>query len=225
MVSDILSSELISVLNSMADPIHIIDRNFRIVLFNDAFKEWSKIFGYETAAIGKKLTDVFPFLIDRSIREYKQIFKSGEVIFIEDRSSKQQREYFNIQRIPIISKTTSEVSHIVTIIRDVTKTVQTMEALQESERKYRSLIQTMREGVWVTDKLDKTILVNPAMLKMLEYTEEEMLGKFVTDFLNRESKEAFKKVSNQRFTEEITESTYELQFTTKKGIDIHTRLA
>jgi PAS domain S-box-containing protein len=192
---------------------------------NEAFNNWNAHFGFKSQVVGKKLTEIFPFLSDRPLAEYEYIFKTGEAMAIAERTNHRREEFYNIQRIPIMNEKTSQVSHIVTIIRDVTKNVAIMEALKESERKYRSLIQTMGEGVWVTDRLDRTILVNSTLLKMLDYTEGEMLGREVTEFLSSESLESFKKVRGQRLSEEIRASTYELDFITKNGLTVHTRVA
>lgn len=225
MIEESLSSDLVSVLNSMSVPIHIIDRDFRIVLFNDAFKKWSRAHGFDSIVIGKKLVDVFPFVSDRPVKEYTEVFKTGKVMVIENRTSTRTSDHYNIHRIPIFAKGSSEVTHIVTIIQDVTEAFETIDALHQSEQRYRSLVHLAGEGIWVTDKRDKTILVNPAMLKMLGYTEEEMLGRNVSDFLSRESKEAFETVARERISEEIPYSKYELIFRRKDGSIIHTRVA
>ena len=220
-----LHPQLVSVFNSMKEPVHIIDRNFRIVLFNDSFKKWSETFGYSTDVIGKKLTAVFPFLSERPLAEYNRIFETGERMNIEDRTDNRKEDYYDIQRIPIFDIKTGKVTHIVTILRDVTQNVLNVEALKESELKYKSLVQTMGEGVWVTDKADKTIHVNPTLVKMLGYSEEEILGREVRDFLSPKSVEIFQEISKQRLTGAVPASKYELKFLTKNGLILHTRIA
>jgi PAS domain S-box-containing protein len=222
---EILNPELGSVLNSMIEPVHVIDIDFRIILFNNAFIKWSAKFGFGTNAIGKKLTEVFPHLSERPLAEYKRIFETGERMTIEERTDSKKEDYYDIQRIPIVSNNTGKVTHIVTILRDVTQNILNVEALKESEQKYRSLVQTMGEGVWVTDRANRTVHVNPTLLKMLGYPESEILGREVIDFLNPESIETFQKISAQRLTEEVPASNYELKFLTKNGLIIHAKVA
>ena len=50
------------------------------------------------------------------------------------------------------------------------------EELHESEEKYRLLIESMQEGVWVIDANTSTTFVNRRMAEMLGYTVEEMTG-------------------------------------------------
>ncbi len=56
--------------------------------------------------------------------------------------------------------------------------------LQESEEKYRLLIENLQEGVWAIDSEVRTTFVNRRMAEMLGYTEEEMLGKHLFEFMD-----------------------------------------
>ena len=49
-------------------------------------------------------------------------------------------------------------------------------ALRESEAKFRSFIESAEEGVWIIDENAKTNYLNDAMLKILGYKRNEMMG-------------------------------------------------
>jgi PAS domain S-box-containing protein len=70
--------------------------------------------------------------------------------------------------------------------RDITETRQTELLLQESEKKYRGIIERMNDGIWIIDKDNNTTFVNPAMSKMLGYTLDEMLGSKLFDHMDDE---------------------------------------
>jgi CheY-like chemotaxis protein len=55
--------------------------------------------------------------------------------------------------------------------------------LKESEEKFRRIVETAREGIWVLDTEDRTTYVNKRMAEMLGYREDEMIGKKPFDFL------------------------------------------
>lgn len=57
--------------------------------------------------------------------------------------------------------------------------------LAESEKKYRELVDTMLEGIWMVDRDTITTYVNPAMAGMLGYTPDEMIGQPVFKFLKK----------------------------------------
>jgi diguanylate cyclase (GGDEF)-like protein/PAS domain S-box-containing protein len=58
-------------------------------------------------------------------------------------------------------------------------------ALQASEKKYRQLVETMQEGIWVVDADGQTTFVNPHMAQMLGYAAEELIGRNLFEFLDR----------------------------------------
>lgn len=111
------------------------------------------------------------------------------------------------------------------LVRNITEKKQVLKDLSESESRYRTLITTAMEGVWVTDINDKTSYVNPAMEKMLGYTLNEMRGKSVKDYLAPESLETFDDKAKERIVNGVPSSTYDLTFTHKNGSKIITRVA
>jgi PAS domain-containing protein len=53
-----------------------------------------------------------------------------------------------------------------------------LEALQHSELRYRRLFESAREGILIFDAADQKITdANPAMIELLGYSRDELLGK------------------------------------------------
>jgi PAS domain S-box-containing protein len=69
---------------------------------------------------------------------------------------------------------------------DITDRKRTEEALREKDEKYRLIVEAAVEGIWVVDAEYRTSFVNPQMADMLGYSEEEMLGRRMGDFLFEE---------------------------------------
>ncbi|HEY1151981.1 MAG TPA: PAS domain S-box protein [Pseudoduganella sp.] len=69
-------------------------------------------------------------------------------------------------------------------VRDMTQRQRAEEALHASSERYRLIVQTAAEGIWMTDAEDKTSFVNPTMARMLGYEPEEMLGRPMRDFMD-----------------------------------------
>ncbi len=59
-------------------------------------------------------------------------------------------------------------------------------ALRDSELRYRRIVDTANEGIWMLDEDTKTSFVNNRMADMLGYRAEEMIGKPVTAFMFEE---------------------------------------
>ncbi|HIE03044.1 MAG TPA: PAS domain S-box protein [Thiotrichaceae bacterium] len=79
----------------------------------------------------------------------------------------------------------SDNSHyIVGTWHDITKRKLIKKALDESNKRYRNIIEVANEGIWFIDANNITTFVNQNMAKMLGYTEAEMLGKSLFMFMD-----------------------------------------
>ncbi|MEH2256294.1 hybrid sensor histidine kinase/response regulator [Nostoc sp.] len=65
------------------------------------------------------------------------------------------------------------------------KRKQAEESLQKSEAKYRRIVDTSYEGIWMIDSEARTEFVNQRMLQMLGYPAAEILGRSIFDFMER----------------------------------------
>ena len=54
--------------------------------------------------------------------------------------------------------------------------------------KYKLIVESTREGVWIIDAENKTDYVNQNMANMLGYSIDEMLGRPLFDFMDEEGK-------------------------------------
>lgn len=90
------------------------------------------------------------------------------------------------------------------------------EKLWECEEKYRNLIETANEGVWVTDTETVTTFMNQTMAEMLGYTIEEMIGKSALDFVDKDDMES-SLIRIKSLQEGIKEKRYEMKFCYKDG--------
>jgi len=68
------------------------------------------------------------------------------------------------------------------VVFDISELKQVERALKQSEERFRILIKSLHEGIWVLDKDDITTYVNPRMAEMLGYNEEDFIGKPVWAF-------------------------------------------
>ena len=72
-------------------------------------------------------------------------------------------------------------------MRDITVRQQQQVALRQSEERYRRIVQTAEEGIWVIDANNVTTFVNPKMSQMLGYTEAEMIGRTLFEFMDQDA--------------------------------------
>ena len=71
---------------------------------------------------------------------------------------------------------------------------QAEESLQKSEAKYRRIVDTSYEGIWMIDQQAQTEFVNQRMSQMLGYGVVEMLGRSIFDFIDQADKIAAEEI-------------------------------
>jgi two-component system, cell cycle sensor histidine kinase and response regulator CckA len=62
-------------------------------------------------------------------------------------------------------------------------------ALRATEERYRTIVTTAAEGIWTLDAEARTTFVNDRLASMLGYRAEEMLGRKLYDFMDREARD------------------------------------
>jgi PAS domain S-box-containing protein len=69
------------------------------------------------------------------------------------------------------------------MVTDISERMRHERAVRASEERYRNIIETTSEGVWMIDGDHRTTYVNRRMAQMLGYGVEEMLGRPLSDFV------------------------------------------
>lgn len=59
-------------------------------------------------------------------------------------------------------------------------------ALRKSEQRYRQIVETSQEGIWLIDAASNTTFVNAKLAELLGYTADEMLGRPLFAFMDAE---------------------------------------
>jgi PAS domain S-box-containing protein len=100
-------------------------------------------------------------------------------------------------------------------VLDITDRKEAEEALTQSEQKYRLVVESLSEGIWVIDQDACTSFVNPRMAEMLGYAPEEMIGRPFSSFLSPSCSAAMQGRMNRR--RDGTREQYECEFIRKEG--------
>ncbi len=109
------------------------------------------------------------------------------------------------------------------IVKNITERKRAEAMLRESEEKYRMIVETAQEGIWMMDEHYHTIFVNKKMCELSGYTEDEMLGKHITYFLEHEESKLVAP-SMKRWRIGISEN-FDLPIITKSGNHIWTNIS
>jgi PAS domain S-box-containing protein len=103
---------------------------------------------------------------------------------------------------------------------DITEKMRTEVALKNSEKKYRNLIETMNEGMGITDKNDELTYVNPKLSQMMGYHFNEMIGRKIYDFFDERDKKLVK--NDRSLLEKGYLKAIELKWIKKGGGSLYT---
>lgn len=122
--------------------------------------------------------------------------------------------WLNTNKMPYLNEN-GEVTGVIGLSLDVTERKKAEQALRKSEEKYRNLIESLQEGIWVIDKDAKTVFVNYPMAEMLGYTEEEMVGIDLFEFMDEKAAGTAKE-NLERRKAGITEQ-HDFEFLQKDG--------
>ena len=112
----------------------------------------------------------------------------------------------------------ADVRQLTLMMDAVWKIVERQKAVQdlrESEEKYRAMVETAQEGVWIIDAEARNSYVNPRLAEMLGYSEQELLGRSLFDFMDDAAREEMaKRLARRR--QGIAE-TYDFRFRRQDG--------
>jgi PAS domain S-box-containing protein len=142
-----------------------------------------------------------------SDKEYRIIRKDGEVRWVRV-----------IMRN--LAGKDGKVAFIQGAIYDITDRKHAQEELLKGEKKYRELVETMSEGLGVTDKDYIFTYVNRRFAEMLGYRQDEMTGHHLTDFLDEQNRRIMHVQMAERRAGKA--GAFDLTWTAKDGHKVYT---
>lgn len=99
-------------------------------------------------------------------------------------------EMLNVLINPVPYKdSTGKVIGIVNMGIDITDSKKAEKILRESEKKYRQIVETAQEGIWVINNNHETTFVNNKLCEILEYSQDEMIGKDFFQFMDESARQ------------------------------------
>ncbi|AYK13936.1 MAG: PAS domain S-box protein [Methanosarcina flavescens] len=163
--------------------------------------------------LGRTILEIFPNVGPIVIEKFTEVALSGKPVHFEILSQITQRHLDVYAFRP-------EKGKLALILRDITERKRIEKELQESEEKYRNIVETASEGIWIGDPEARTIYANKRLTEILGYSQDEMTGKFAWDFADEAGKPLIKKYIERRW--QSIDERYEFKFSRKDGSPLWT---
>lgn len=193
-----------SILRNMHYGVFTFDTEGHFTFVNDAVIKRS---GYPREwYVGKSLFDVVRPHEREKVQEHFKATVRGEQVPPYEFSYK--RAANDIAWVQISTTAIREGGRVVSVLGvllDVTKRIKSEQALKESERKYRTLFEDSRDGIFITDGEGILTDVNRSFLKLFGYTKDEIKGlRAIDTYVNRDDcKKYMKTIAEQGFVEDF----------------------
>lgn len=206
-----------SLIEQASDMICFIDASMNII---DVNRCACKKLGYSKEEIFK--LSIGDFFLEEDIRANPlktDALKEGNTVRGERRIKRKDGTLIDME----LSAKMLKDGGIILFARDVTENKKVQQALIESEKKYRQIVETAQEGIWLIDENNKTTFVNEKMCQILEYTQNEMMGKEIYSFMDEEGQRiAAKRMLRKK---EGKSSKRQFKYISKSGKEIWTNVA
>jgi len=208
-----------AVVEQVAEGIFLLDtQTMRIIETNPTFQH---LLGYTTEEL-QHLT-IYDIIADPVIEEIN--FNIGMAVhhgwyFIEDMQYiRKDRSRVHVESSAnLITYDTTRM--LCVVVRNIAKRKQAEARLRESEERYRRIVETATEGIWLIDENSITTFVNQKMADMLGCTTEEMVGQPLTAFMHQANHAEANENVNRR-KRGITEQ-HEFCFRHRDGTEVWT---
>ncbi|KKL75874.1 hypothetical protein LCGC14_2050520, partial [marine sediment metagenome] len=197
-----------------------VDLNGNYTLVNDYF---CKILGYtREELLGSNFRGIFDEKRSKEISKlYNQLYKNeiSSPLVYERSSSLQSVETLYIETLADM-KYDSEGNKVgfFGLIRDISERKEAEQKLKESEKKYREILENIKEGYFENDLKGNYTFVNNHLCKILGYSKEEILGMSYNFFYDDKISKDVYELYNQLFKNKISAPlVYENQLLTQSG--------
>jgi PAS domain-containing protein len=129
-----------SLLEAIPEAVHVIDREYKLVFINEAFKKWVSDLGIQIE-IGKSVFDIFPFLSYKTKEDYDKVFETHHSITTQDITKINGVEFTTeTTKVPNMCINNDTTACIITIVKNTTPYTDSLKYLKLNEERLESLL-------------------------------------------------------------------------------------
>ncbi|NOX90556.1 MAG: PAS domain S-box protein [Calditrichaeota bacterium] len=205
-----------SVWENSFDGMRLCDENGTIIMVNDAF---CRLTGKKRHELEGEPMSVIYYESEQKhvLEQHIKRFKSKTIkryLLRKMRLFDNREVWFELSNSFIYA---GEYLLLLSIFRDITERKKVEEALAESEKRYRTIVETSHDGILIVDENYKFVYVNDQFCKIVGYSEKELIGRDFRKFLAEESKDIVAERYKRRQRGEEVPPKYEFYIIRKDG--------
>jgi len=218
------------IINFLPDPTWVVDKDGIVVAWNRALE---KITGVKAEDMLGRCNYEYalpfyrerrPVLIDlvrvwdtEYEKEYVSVKKEGETLISESlHPNLGENGLYLSGTARLLHDPSGEVMGAIESLRDITEHKQVEEAIQKSEKEYRTLFENANDAILVAQN-QMLCLANPQLEKLLGFSQEELTSRPVTDFFHPEERHVILERHEKRLKGESIPDTYVSRVVDKLG--------
>ncbi len=173
------------------------------------------------ALVGKTVTELFvPAEANQILRDVQMVIDSEQGMVLEPAVIIAGKQCWFRTSIQPVRDSSGRPFAAMIYAAEITDKKLAEFALRASEARYRLIVETSQEGIWMLDTAGKTTFVNQRMAEMLGYTPEELLGREQLNFMDE-----LGRVEAQRHLSQLRQGSAaqtDFRFVRKDGAEVWT---
>jgi len=171
-----------SLVEYSADSIYMLDRELRYLFANEALLRRLGLPREEV--LGRKFGELHTAEeTEEFAARAREVFETGRAVQQEHWSDRLKGVFLRTLS-PITDPRTGEIGAITVVSKEITDLKRMEMALRQSSERLRAIIDFSPDGIVITDPSRRIIDCNRALLKLLNLTKEEIVGKDILEFIS-----------------------------------------
>lgn len=203
-------------LDHLGDSVYLVDRDLMLVYANARIVRYAKTIGVDfTRYVGKRITELDVQFEYNPEDEFRRVIETGEPLITEGEIAGSGTTFLvQKRRFPILNN--GQVTHVVTVLRNITEQKLYEEKLRQSEQKYRVIADNVPVGIFI--HVGGIIrYAGKEGARMLGYSAEDRLGTNIMDMIHEDDRALVMDRARRRALGEEVQSGYEVRIVRKDG--------
>ena len=170
------------VIDAMPGLVAYIDPDYRYRFVNRSYADWFQRPGSEIE--GRTILELLGQEAFDRVRPNVERALAGEAVEFEGTFKYVDRERTVRARYLPDRGPEGDVRGMVVVVEDITAAAEALNALRESEERFRQIVETASEGIWIVDQEGVTLFVNDRMCEIVGYARAELIGRSCFDLIH-----------------------------------------